>query len=204
MAFDDLNDFELAPEGPHTAVLVSWIDRGFQQGKFGARRQAGSRFELVDAEKSGEGPLVVFHTVFNLSLKSKVFREMATALMGTSDLKGMPVKDMVGKACKVTIVHKETDDGQTFANIASFKALKPGTAVKQAESDLVFFSLDPADIADLKSLETSLAALPESERTKIAASETYKELLVTLKHVKANKGKKAGDIIDDGFPAAWD
>jgi hypothetical protein len=52
MNFDDLgSDFELAPEGPHTAVLVSWIDRGLQQGRFGARCQAGARFELVNAEK---------------------------------------------------------------------------------------------------------------------------------------------------------
>src|ERR1700731_825374 len=143
MNFDDLtSDFELAPEGPHTAVLVYLVDRGIQQGKFAPKRQVGARFELVDAETDGGEPCLVFKTIFNLSLKSKGFREMAKALLAADDLTGIPLRDMLAKACKVTIVHEEKND-QVYANIASFKALKPGTPVKEPESALVFFSLDP-------------------------------------------------------------
>ena len=204
MNFDDLaSNFEIPPEGPTTAVLVSWIDRGEQQGKFGARRQVGVRFELVDVETEFGEPSLLFLTVFNLSMRSKTFREMAVALLGTADLKGVPLQGMVGKACKVTVIHRETDDGQTFANIASFKALKPGTKVKEPQTELTFFSLDPLDVKGLKAFETALAALPESERGKVIASDTYRELIATLKPGKAVKAvkKTAADVIDDGFPA---
>jgi hypothetical protein len=201
MLFDDLKgDFEMTPEGAHNAVLVSWIDRGLQSEKFGERRQVASRFELPDVETENEEPCLVFHTIFNLSMRSKNFREMAVALMGTSDLHGSSVREMLGKFCKVTIIHRETDDGQTFANIASFKALKPGTKPLQADSDLIFFSLDPADAPDLKSLQRDFDALPESERTRIAASSTWKELLAVRQHTKAMKGKRAAKIIDDELP----
>ena len=51
MLFGDLQgDFTPAPEGAHSAVLVSWVDRGLQAGKFGERRQVALRFELPDVE----------------------------------------------------------------------------------------------------------------------------------------------------------
>ena len=111
---------------------------------------------------------------------------------------------MLGKSCKVTIVHRETDDGQTSANIASFKALKQGTAPPRVDSDLIFFSLDPNDAPDLKSLQKDFDALPESEQTKIAASPTWKELFATRQFAKAVKGKKASAIVNDSLPGQDD
>lgn len=202
MNFDDLtSDFEIAPEGPATATLVSWIDRGVQAGKFGSRRQAALRFELPDVETKNDEPCLVFATVFNLSLRSKNFREMAVALMGKDELKGTPLRDMLGKSCKVTIVHRESDGGQVYANIATYKALKKGTKVMAHQSHLVFFSLDLADVPSLADLKTAVEALPDGERTRVQASETYKELLATLSNTAAKKGKPAAEIIDDGFPA---
>jgi hypothetical protein len=78
--------------------------------------------------------------------------------------------------------------------------LKPGTKPVHADSDLVFFSLDPKDARDLKSLQRDFDALPESEQAKIAASPTWKELLATRQLTKAAQGKKAGAIIGDGIP----
>jgi hypothetical protein len=202
--FEDLQrDYPIAPEGAHNAVLVSWIDRGLQQGRFGARRQVGLRLELPDIESESEEPVLVFHTIFNLSLRSKTFREMAVALMGTSDLAGSSVREMVGKGCKVTIVHKETDDGQTFANIASFKTLKPGTSVR-ADTPPIFFSLDPADVPDLKSLQRDFDALPETERNKVSASETWRELVATRTLTQNSKGKRAAKIVKDTIPGEDD
>jgi pyruvate/2-oxoglutarate dehydrogenase complex dihydrolipoamide acyltransferase (E2) component len=126
---------------------------------------------------------------------------MAVALMGRSELNGIPLRDMLGKSCKVTIVHRETDDGQTFANIATYKALKKGTKVPAPQSELVFFSLDPADVPALADLKAAVEALPERERDRVQSSVTYKELLATLSNTVANKGKTTAEIIDDGFPS---
>lgn len=198
MNFSDLlKAFPLAPEGPHTAVLVSWIDRGLQPGKFGARRQVGLKFELPDIETDDGEPMLVFTTVFNLSLRSKSFREMATALMQASDLGNTDVRELVGKTCRITIVHNEGSDGQVFANIASYKACR-GKATPMSE--LTFFSLDLLDTPDMATLKAHVEALSESERGKVQASETYKELVATFKHVAANKGKPASEIIKDSLP----
>jgi predicted HicB family RNase H-like nuclease len=64
------------------------------QGKFGARRQVALRFELPDVESEDGEPVLVFHTVFNLSMQSKTFRELAVALMGTTDLTASSVKEL--------------------------------------------------------------------------------------------------------------
>jgi hypothetical protein len=153
--------------------------------------------------ENGE-PCLVFHTIFNLSMRSKSFREMSVALLQRSDLAGLSVRELVGKACRITVIHKETDGGQTFANIASFKPTKPGTPPPRIDSDVVFFSLDPADAPDLKSLQRDFDALPESERTKIAASPSWRELLATRQLTKAATGKKAATIVNDSIPGEPD
>ena len=99
MYFDELtSDFETAPEGAQTGVLVSWIDRGVQQGRFGPCRQVATRFELPAVETENAKPCLVFQTIFNLSMRSKAFREMATALMGTNELRGSHVGNSSAKA----------------------------------------------------------------------------------------------------------
>jgi hypothetical protein len=63
--------------------------------------------------------------------------------MGNSDLKGIPLKNMVGEACKITVVHPETDDG-----ICKYRRLQGTAGADQGPGILLFFSLDPADVPD--------------------------------------------------------
>lgn len=203
MNFDDLkSDLFIPDEGAHVGVLVSWIDRGLQSGKFGPSRQVGLRFELPLVETPDATPCLLFTTVFNLSMRSKKFREMAVAIMGgkTDDLRGVSVKELLGKNVKLTVVHNEGDDGTVYANIATYRPVAPGSIPVTAETEQVFFSLDPADVQNLGTFQKAFEALPESERTRISPSPTFQELLATLKHVKASKGKKASAIVDDQVP----
>jgi hypothetical protein len=70
MKFDDLkSSFEPAPEGPALGVLVAFIDRGEQAGKFAPRRQAMLHWLLPEAETENGEPCLVFQVIWNLSMK---------------------------------------------------------------------------------------------------------------------------------------
>lgn len=79
-------DFELPPEGRHVACLVRFVDIGLQPGKFGASRNAELAFE-IDGETTADGwPMLAFKRIFNLSSRSKNFREIVRALSNTHDI----------------------------------------------------------------------------------------------------------------------
>ena len=202
MLFDDYDStYEIAPEGPHIGTLVRFVDRGFQEGKFEPKRQVSLQFELPAIETDGK-PCLVFYTVWNLNLRSPAFKELASALMATNELRGLDMKNMIGKSCKLTIVHKDTDT-QTFANIMSFKSLKAGTVILPTETEPMFFSLDPKDIPDLAALDAGVAKLSKLEQAKVIASPSYTELYNMLKHVKDSAGKPAAEIIKDELPEVF-
>lgn len=202
MLFDDYDTtYEIAPEGPQIGTLVRFIDRGLQEGKYGPRRQVSVVFELPAVETGNGEPCLVFHTIWNVNLRSPAFKEMASALMSTNELRGLNMKDMVGKSCKLMIVHKELADGtQTFANIMNFKALKAGTAIPPIQTELMFFSLDPKDVPTLAALDASVAKLSKLDAAKVVASSSYTELYKMLKHVKDSAGRPASEIINDELP----
>ena len=60
---------------------------------------------------------------------------------------------------------------------------------------LVFFSLHPDEFD-----EDDLKEVFDRQREKIKSSETYKTLIADRKLAALSKGKRAKDIIDDGFP----
>lgn len=188
MKFDDLKSaFEPAPEGAHTAVCAAFIDYGEQPSKFGARRQASIHWVLPNVETETGAPCLVFQTIWNVSMRSRTFREVVTGLMGDGPLAGRSLQELVGRAAKLTVVHND-GASQTYANVASVKPLRPGTKAPGIEQDLVYFSLDPDEFS-----EAALASLSDHDQAKIKGSETYRMLIAT-------RGKRPSDIIDDGIP----
>jgi hypothetical protein len=132
----------------------------------------------------------VFQNIWNISLRSKAFREVVTALMGTEPLEGRSLKELVGRPARVTITHNE-GESQTYANITSVRALKPGTPRPRTPEELVYFSLSPEEFD-----ERTLATLPTRMREKISLSPTYKETLKTL----AAKKMTTKELVDDMLP----
>jgi hypothetical protein len=189
----ELTDFELPPEGRHTGVLVRFVDIGVQTGKFGSSRQADLAFELAGTGELNK-PILAFKRVFNLSSRSKNFREVVRALTGLHDIGQVDTRDLLGKACEIEIEYVTNEEGNTYANVEC-KALKSRKPVPDPETEIVFLSLMPADFdpEDLKKVQ-------ERTREKIEASPTYRDLIATRKHVAASKGKTAAELIDDGFP----
>jgi hypothetical protein len=192
------DDFELPPEGRHVACLVRFVDTGLQPGKFGASRNAELAFEIDGSTSANGRPMLAFKRIFNLSNRSKNFREVVRALSNMHDISGVNTRDLVGKWCEIVIEHVTTEDGSEFANVEC-RPLKGKAPLYGPTSDLVFFSLHPDEFE-----EEDLKEVSDRQREKIKASETYKTLIDDRKFGAAAKGNRAGDIIDDGFPGDWD
>jgi hypothetical protein len=187
-------DFELPPEGRHIAALVRFVDLGAQPGKFGVSRNAELAFELEGEETADGQAMLAFKRIFNLSNRSKNFREIVRALSNQHDISGVNTSELLGKWCEVVIEHATTEDGSEFANVEC-RPLKGKAPSKPPASELVFFSLHPDEFR-----EESLKEVSDRQREKIRASETYKTLIEDLKFGAASKGKSTANIIDDDFP----
>jgi len=188
------SDFELPPEGRHVAALTRFVDLGAQPGKFGVSRQAELAFEL-EGITTGDGmPMLAFKRIFNLSNRSKNFREIVRALSNMHDISGVNTKDLIGKWCEVAVEHITTEDGSEFANVEC-RPLKGKPPKKAPASETVFFSLHPNEFH-----EEDLKEVSDRQREKIKASETYKQLTADLKFGAASKGKSAEEIINDEIP----
>jgi hypothetical protein len=188
------SDFELPPEGRHVAALVRFVDIGLQPGKFGVSRNAELAFE-IDGETTADGrPMLAFKRIFNLSNRSKNFREVVRALSNMHDISGVNTADLIGKRCEIVVEHVTTDDGSEFANVEC-RPLKGKAPSSEPLSETVFFSLHPAEFR-----EEDLKEVSDRQREKIKASETYKTLIADRKFGAASKGRPADDIIDDSIP----
>jgi hypothetical protein len=187
-------DFELPREGRHVAALVRFVDIGLQPGKFGASRQADLAFEIGGITTADMQPLLAFKRIFNLSNRSKNFREVVRALSNMHDISGVNTSDLLGNWCEIVIEHVTTEDGSEFANVEC-RPLKGKAPTNRPESELIFFSLHPGEFR-----EEDLKEVTDRQREKIKSSQTYKDLVVDLKFAASNKGKPTAAIIDDDFP----
>jgi hypothetical protein len=193
-------DFQLPREGKHPGTLVEFVDLGSQPGKFGASRQADAAFELI-GETTAEGkPMLCFKRIFNLSPRSKNFRELVRSLTGLHSIADVDTRDLLGKSCELVIEHVVTEDGSTFANVEC-RPLRGGKDAPEPVSPLVFLSLAAADF-----VASDLDSLSERRREKIKASPTYAALIAERKQLVAKPGKPKArgggkaDPIDDAIP----
>jgi hypothetical protein len=187
----EIRSFEPAPEGVHTGILASLVDLGDQESKFGTKRQARLKWVLPEVkDDKGEG-FLVFQTIWNLSLRSQVFRDVVSALLPGENLKGRSLRELVGKAARLTIEHNDAGN-QVYANVASVKPLKAKAKAPVLDpGQLAYFSLDPDEFS-----EAAFNALSDRDREKVRVTDAYK----TATFVAANKGKPAAAIIGDELP----
>jgi hypothetical protein len=103
-------------------------------------RQARLKWVLPEVkDDKGEG-FLVFQTIWNLSLRSQVFRDLVSALLPGENLKGRNLRELVGKAAHLTIEHNDAGN-QVYANVASVKPLKAkAKALVLDPGQLAYFS----------------------------------------------------------------
>lgn len=187
-------DFELPPEGRHVACLVQFVDIGLQPGKFGSSHHAELAFELEGATTKNGDPMLAFKRVFNLSNRSKNFREVVRALSNMHNISDINTYDLIGKWCGVVVTHVTTDDGSSYANVECHP-LKGRAPTAPPQSETIFFSLHPSEFQ-----EKDLNIVSDRQREKIRASETYKTLITDRQLATMSKGKRAADTVDENLP----
>ena len=186
---------ELAPEGAHSAAVVQIIDLGTQDsGEYGPKHRMQIAYELVD-EKTSEGVAMVVYRqyTFTSSPKGSLMKDLRAAF-GIKDT-DIEMDDLLGKACMVTVEHKETDAG-TFANVVAVGMLPKGVKAKKATEELKSLYLD--DSFDAETFDS----LPDFLRDKIAGSPEYEALMTPRLKQKSNgkataKAKPAKVVEED-------
>jgi hypothetical protein len=144
--------FELTPAGNHIGVCYMVCDLGDQdiewQGTAKVQRKVRISWELP-GELMQDGRPFSVSKKYTLSLSDKAnLRKDLESWRGRaftdSELEGFDLFNVIGKACMINVIH-ETNNGKTYANVASVASLPKGVVAPQPCNQPVSFSLDDED-----------------------------------------------------------
>ena len=184
----------------YPARCVSLIDTGDQFNEMSGRlqRQIILMFELPTefVEVDGEKKPRFMSITYTLSLSDKAkLRQVLETWRGKSfteqELKGFDMRTIVGAPCMLSVVHKQSKNGNTYANIGGITKPMKGLEIPEAITPLTIFDLDAPDA--LAQIET----LPDWIQGRIKSSETYKNMTA-----KASEQQGFMDINPDDLPFA--
>ncbi len=152
---------QLAPAGTHSARCISVIDLGTQSTPFGESHKVRLTWELpeekaVFAEDKGEQPFILSKD-YTLSLYEKAnLRHDLEAWRGRAftetELQGFDIFSIIGVAGLITVIHKATDKGKTFANVSSITALPKGMKCPAIINPPLQYSVSEGDSEVFRSL----------------------------------------------------
>jgi len=180
---DKESTFEPVPEGVHLAVCYGVVDLGDQyseQFKNTARKIQllwEFPFETYTNKEGIEKPRFISRE-YTLSLGEKAnLRKDLTAWRNKAfteaELAGFDLQNILGKACQISIIHKESN-GSKRANIAGIMALTKGTKTPELINELIYFDLDSGETID--TLDIYIATLPAFLQKRIQESSTYQAI----------------------------
>ena len=113
------SDFELHPEGVHSAVVVGWKDMGIVETNYGKKHRAIIKFESLSATRSDGNPHLVFdflNVAFGNKAKLSERYKQITGRLLQGDI--FDPADLLGIKVELFIVQNSDETGRTFANIA--------------------------------------------------------------------------------------
>lgn len=144
------SDFPIMEEGVRLAICYGLFDIGTQYSKKWDKdtRQVIIVWEIPEEKiiiKDEAKPRAISNR-YNLSLHEKAqLRKHLEAWRGKAfteeELKGFDLKNILGKACQIQIIHN-TQDGKIYANISAIMALPKGISVPKNENELKYFSFE--------------------------------------------------------------
>lgn len=181
-------EFELAPEGPHSAVCYRVVDIGRHKvtGKYpnnpdGTPKppQAKVYFYFEIEEKMSDGRRFMVSESFNHLLEPKLpkgssdvkarLRKFLKSWIGADPGGDFDVDDMLGKPALLNLVHSKSEDGEyTYVNIGSIMPLPKSMVPLTPENET--FTFDPRDWSQI-----NFEKLSENMREKIRTSLEYRK-----------------------------
>lgn len=164
---DGGGEFTPAPAGTHGAICTKVIDLGTHYSDVWKKdeHKVMLSWELDSDEKMADGRPFIISQRYTLSLHEKArLRGHLEAWRGRAftdeELAGFDLKNVLGKACMIGVNHK-TDNGKTFANIASVSALPKSMKAPVAAGKLIYFDIDVPDLAELAEFSPKVKAMIE-------------------------------------------
>lgn len=187
------SNFPMLAEGSYAAVCYMLVDIGLQRNeRYGnSSRKVIIGWEIADeyVEVDGEKKPRVFSARYTASLNEKaILRRDLAAWRGRdfteAELAEFNLRNIIGAPCLIQIIHKEGNNGKTYANLASIMALPKGMAAPKRTLDPVIFDIDESDAEDLE-------MLPEWIANMVKSSESWQQRL------SADKGGAAMQDLDE-------
>ena len=192
-------NFELCPAGSFRAICTSITDLGFHEQNWQGEKVRDVRklrlsFELCDEEKTDGSPFYASREV-TLSLNEKAALRAIVdgwngkAMTDAEAKDGIDLGSYLGRAAMLSITHKQSLSGNTYAAISSVSSLPKGfTEVEKPTAPLELFNMD----GDRKEWQIQYDDFPEWLQGKINIIErvpvlSYGEI-------------KTGELVDDDIP----
>lgn len=164
-------EYKLTSPGTHLAICYLMADLGIQETPFGPKPQVYMGFELPNnlIDRGGKAVPESIGAFYTMSMHEKSnLRHMLEAWRGKpfSDeeiAQGVRLASVVGKACLVTVIHKQTQAGRTRARISAVTGVPAGMPVPAMFNKPILFDRDTGK--GLESLPEFLQRLLRPEPT---------------------------------------
>jgi hypothetical protein len=174
--------FEIVPKGTHAARLYSWIELGIQESEYKGELLSNYKiyltFEIPNEMRDFEGtqkPMVI-GSEYTFSMGSKAnLRPVVEALIGTTltDAEGanfdFDENALVGRPCMISVIHKVSSKGNTYAKIESVVPMVKGMECPKQFNEDVVYKIEDGD-------NDVFQNLPKFLREKIMACKNNEKL----------------------------
>lgn len=137
--------YEIAPDGNHPAVLVALVDLGTQRTEYNKevkwQRQVYLVWELTTEKMAGmkdRNHLIARAFTFSFNEKA-MLRGFLEKWSGSSfrDGEEFDLAKMLGTPCLLTVIHKQSGSGKTYAKVDGVGKVIKGLKVPEAQNEPV-------------------------------------------------------------------
>lgn len=171
--------FAPIPEGTYLAVCNMLVDLGIQYSE--TYKNTSNKVligweipELVIELEDGEHTRTISKQYTNSLNESANLRQDLAAWRGrdftAKELEGFDLRAIIGTSCLISIIHRQGNNGKTYANIASIMALPKGTAKGQLSENALVFDFDKDDLAKIETFPKWIGDL-------LKKSNTYQDMI---------------------------
>ncbi len=175
---------ELTPSGTHIARCFSMIHIGTQNFEYQGESKKSNRIRLsfeipheLRAFNDVEKPLVI-DKEFTLSLheKSNLRKDLESwrgKAFTKKELENFDITKLIGAPCNISIIHKESNSGKSFAFISNISKLSKGVECPEVINE--YFEFNFTDKFNAEWLENTC---PDWIKEQIKSSDEYKSKMI--------------------------
>lgn len=178
-------NFEQPPVGSHASRCIRLIDIGTQKGEYQGQINYKRQFvlawelpnELITTGEYKDKPFTVskFYTA-SLNEKATLRKDLSNWRgrdFTEEELKGFALKNILGKACMLSVIHNEKGK----ARVSGVMQMPKGMPIPEQVSETVYFSLDEFDQKVYDSLSDGYKRMielsPEYQHLKHGESQSH-------------------------------